>query len=235
MNKSLEQSKYTKWYFQIIENRKHNPPTGYCETHHIIPRSLGGSNVDENLVKLTAREHFVVHLLLTKMFPSDINKTAKMVRAWCWMAWNKSDGREYKINSRIFEKLRKQFRHIASLSRSNNNSQFGTKWVHNPITMQSKKIKKEEVLLDGWCEGRVINWGKFKLITEKKLEKHTNCIQCDKMLNNSQTMFCSSKCCNKHHYVNAKHIKIQKQGIIKEIKPHNFPAHKKIGWILVDT
>ena len=161
MNKNLEQSKYAKWYFQIIETRKYNPPTEYCEKHHIIPRSLGGSNAEENLVKLTAREHFVVHLLLTKMFPSDINKTAKMVRAWCWMAWNKSDGREYKINSRLFEKLRVQFRNVVSLSQSINNSQQGTRWIHNPITKQSRKIKKEEVLLDGWNEGRVIDWDKY--------------------------------------------------------------------------
>ena len=229
---SLEQSKYTKWYFQIIERRRHSSPTGYCEIHHIIPRSLGGSNEKENLVKLTAREHFVVHLLLTKMFPSDINKTAKMVRAWCWMAWNKSDEREYKINSRLFEKLREQFRHITSLSQSLNNSQFGTRWIHNPITKQSKKVKKEETLLDGWCEGRVINWDKFKLKAEKKLEKNTNCIQCNKLLNDLQTMFCSSKCCNKHYFINVERIKIQKQGMIKEIKPHDFSAYNRSGWIL---
>jgi hypothetical protein len=40
---------------------------GYTERHHIVPRSLGGSNSASNISKLTAREHFIVHLLLVKI------------------------------------------------------------------------------------------------------------------------------------------------------------------------
>ena len=47
--------------------------------HHIIPKSLGGSDDACNLVSLTAREHFVCHLLLTKML-TDGNRH-KMVYA----------------------------------------------------------------------------------------------------------------------------------------------------------
>ena len=39
----------------------------YYEKHHIIPKSLGGTNEKENLVSLTAREHFICHLLLLKI------------------------------------------------------------------------------------------------------------------------------------------------------------------------
>lgn len=61
-------NKYTKWYYAIIQNANQRVGnTDYIEKHHIIPRSLGGNNNTENLVKLTAREHFVCHLLLTKM------------------------------------------------------------------------------------------------------------------------------------------------------------------------
>lgn len=42
---------------------------GYCEKHHIIPRCLKGGNEATNIVRLTAEEHFVAHLLLTKMYP----------------------------------------------------------------------------------------------------------------------------------------------------------------------
>lgn len=63
------ENKYTKWYFSIIKNRKENPfPNNiYTERHHIIPKSFGGSNKQENLIRLSAREHFLVHWLLTKM------------------------------------------------------------------------------------------------------------------------------------------------------------------------
>lgn len=60
-------NKYYRWYYGIINFRLLNPITGYTETHHILPKCLGGINDAANLVCLTAREHFVCHLLLTKM------------------------------------------------------------------------------------------------------------------------------------------------------------------------
>lgn len=60
-------NKYTDWYMKIINNAKNRPIVGYIEKHHIIPRSLEGTDDKDNIVKLTAREHFVCHLLLTKM------------------------------------------------------------------------------------------------------------------------------------------------------------------------
>lgn len=62
-------NKYSKWYFAIIKNRVDNPikDNSYVEKHHIIPKSIGGSNKKENLVALTPKEHFVCHLLLVKM------------------------------------------------------------------------------------------------------------------------------------------------------------------------
>jgi hypothetical protein len=71
------ENKYTKWYFNIIQNAN-NKAGEYVEKHHIIPRCIGGSDHRENLASLTAREHFVCHLLLTKM------TTGKVKRAMCW-------------------------------------------------------------------------------------------------------------------------------------------------------
>lgn len=60
------ENKYYRTYRAIIENALHRTLTGYYETHHIIPRSLGGTDNNENLIRLTAREHFICHLLLPK-------------------------------------------------------------------------------------------------------------------------------------------------------------------------
>lgn len=60
-------NKYTKWYYNIITAASNRQTVGYVERHHIIPKSLGGSNDHINLVDLTAREHFICHRLLPKM------------------------------------------------------------------------------------------------------------------------------------------------------------------------
>ena len=43
----------------------------YYEKHHITPKCLGGTNLKENLVLLTASEHFVAHQLLVKIYPNE--------------------------------------------------------------------------------------------------------------------------------------------------------------------
>lgn len=59
-------NKYKKWYDQIINRAKLRTLDSYTERHHIIPRCLGGTNDPRNLVRLTAREHFICHWLLPK-------------------------------------------------------------------------------------------------------------------------------------------------------------------------
>lgn len=100
---------YKEHYNKLIETRKDRilDENEYYEKHHIVPKSLGGSNDKENLVYLTAREHFVAHQLLYKM-SSNTNERIKMVNAWNRMRFgNKSQNK--KITSRQFELVRKTF------------------------------------------------------------------------------------------------------------------------------
>jgi hypothetical protein len=62
---------YTKVYNNLISSRKQLNRTKdreYYELHHIVPRSLGGPDETSNLVLLTAKEHWIAHCLLSKMF-----------------------------------------------------------------------------------------------------------------------------------------------------------------------
>ena len=70
-------NKYTNWYNRIIRNAQSRELDTYYEIHHIVPKSLGGTNQKSNLVKLTAKEHYVCHLLLMKMY-SDKKAKQKM-------------------------------------------------------------------------------------------------------------------------------------------------------------
>ena len=60
-------SKYTRWYYAIIEKRAITDRRQRGEVHHIIPKSLGGEDASENLVKLSGHDHAWCHWLLTKM------------------------------------------------------------------------------------------------------------------------------------------------------------------------
>ena len=62
-------NKYTRVYYDIVNRAKLRVLSvdTYTEKHHIIPRSIGGNNSKENIVTLTAREHFICHWLLPKM------------------------------------------------------------------------------------------------------------------------------------------------------------------------
>lgn len=99
------QNKYTLIYFSIIERAKLRTLTGYTELHHIIPKSLGGSNSKDNLVKLTAREHFVCHLLLTKMVES-ASKNKMVYALWMMIKGNKNQKRNFQINSRLYSTIK---------------------------------------------------------------------------------------------------------------------------------
>ncbi len=63
---------YVAIYDSIIDRaRKRETVAGYFETHHVLPRCLGGGNSPENLVRLTPEEHFVAHQLLVKIHPGN--------------------------------------------------------------------------------------------------------------------------------------------------------------------
>jgi NUMOD3 motif len=97
-------NKYTLCYFNIIQRAKSRILSSdiYTEKHHIIPKSLGGSNAKDNIVVLTGKEHAICHLLLIRMTEG----TAKRSMACAaWRMMFKSDvtsGRHY-ISTRLYE------------------------------------------------------------------------------------------------------------------------------------
>jgi hypothetical protein len=59
---------YQKTYSSLIAKAQARTALiGYKERHHILPRSMGGTDDASNLVNLTAREHFIAHYLLAKI------------------------------------------------------------------------------------------------------------------------------------------------------------------------
>lgn len=92
-------------YTKIVDRAKNRTLEGYKERHHIIPKCVGGSNLKENIVALTAREHFICHRLLVKIYPESHGLQYAL-----WAMCNQHAGncqRDYKINSYTYERLRK--------------------------------------------------------------------------------------------------------------------------------
>lgn len=75
----------------------------YYEKHHIVPTCLGGANSQENLVLLTAKEHFVAHKLLNKIYPEN----RKLINAvWMMSVCKKGGLRDYRVSAREYEILK---------------------------------------------------------------------------------------------------------------------------------
>lgn len=107
------ENKYYKWYMGIINKRiLSQPADGYCESHHIVPKSMRGLDNPLNLVKLTSREHFICHLLLTK-FTLGRDRISMLYAISC-MRMNSSTHTSRYFNSRIYEYLKKDFSYACS-------------------------------------------------------------------------------------------------------------------------
>jgi len=188
---------YKKIYNQIIDNRKQNSldENEYGEWHHIVPKCLGGSDDNDNLVRLSAREHFICHALLAEMYEYGTNEWYKMNHAFMMMK-SEGIGQSRYFNSRLYEAKRKDFSEVMSKSQSGkNNSQYRKIWIYNidkekSIRIDNNELNEYEQL--GWCVGRIINWDNFN--------RKTTCLNCNtNFIPDGNERICSDKC--KHFYL----------------------------------
>lgn len=142
------QNKYTKYYSRIIENALKRPQDrkllkeifGYVESHHILPKSfgLGGGKDKDNLVFLTAKEHFVVHLCMTKMFESAFKN--KMVFAFRQLrSCNEHQGKRH-INSRLYALIKPDFKSFIRLYKDRT-----VKYLHDGQDQEAEELEN-----NGW-------------------------------------------------------------------------------------
>lgn len=129
-------NKYSKIYFAITANAKQRITEGYTEHHHIIPESLGGPTTDENMVHLTAREHFICHWLLIKMTEGE--DRSKMLYALNGMkAGNRYQQRYHtKITARVYEKYRIEF------AENHSKRMQGRKAWNKGLQLEGKKLEE---------------------------------------------------------------------------------------------
>jgi hypothetical protein len=125
----------------LIDSRKHlnrkKVKDGTFDSHHIIPKCMGGSNAESNKVLLTPREHFIAHLLLSKSVEQQYRK--QMYCALVRFMGKNSDRSRIKINSKTYETIIYNNR-VYSLGE--NNSFYGKHHTEETKKILSKKSKE---------------------------------------------------------------------------------------------
>jgi len=131
---------YLNRYYKFINSLKNQTVDGYFEKHHIVPRSHGGSNDKENLIKLTARQHYVAHWMLWKAYGKE------MTTAFHYMTHVGRYGK--RINSRTFELLKleedarnRSRKHTPEAIEKNRQAHLGKKITEEHKKAISKALK----------------------------------------------------------------------------------------------
>ena len=109
-------NKYSVWYFALMEKAsargwERKTSSDYVEGHHVVPRSISGDTMRTGeIVFLTAREHFIAHLLLPKML-SGKQKQKMQIALHRLITGN---GKNYCNSSYLYESIKKQHAQAAS-------------------------------------------------------------------------------------------------------------------------
>lgn len=141
-------NKYTKWYNSIIAHARLRPATSdYVEKHHIIPTCLGGTNKKENIIPLSPREHFICHLLLTKMTTGQARYKMGFALSMLSNVKNIGEGR-YVVTGNTYEYARKLFK-----------ESLDNFWTSENREIHAKKISAATI---------------GKKVSEETKEKHRN-------------------------------------------------------------
>ena len=157
-----------------------NKKDQYCETHHIVPRSFGGSDDDSNLVNFTAKEHYVAHKLLVKICKSKYGTTSdeykKMVSALFFMTHH-SRYNDCKITSKMYAIIKEEFsKNISEKYKGSGNPMAKMTGSKNPMwgvdvrtRMTPEAVKEMSRKRSEALRRRVRKQSTFKKLSEGKM------------------------------------------------------------------
>jgi hypothetical protein len=182
---------YKKHYNALIERAKTRTLDCYTERHHIIPRCMGGSDEESNLVDLTPEEHYVAHQLLCKIHPEEqklavaasmmvVARASNKIYGWLkrrhseYMRDNNpnKDGscnRKRKGKYNMSEQAKKNMSDSmkGKVNLGTNNGMFGIKpWKHPKSTEQSKDMWRNADKYYNWWISSGLDFGQNAMARE---------------------------------------------------------------------
>jgi len=147
---------YLKHYNLLIKKAQNRLNTiGYFENHHIVPKCMGGENISENIVKLTAAEHYIAHQLLVKIYPENTS----LIFAAMMMTGNTNGNR---ANNKVYKWLKEK---CSSVTKGvSYDDRYGKETATSKKLKTSnsmKGVKKsdshKESLVKAWTERQISN------------------------------------------------------------------------------
>lgn len=140
---------YKKIYDALVEKAKvrgldKSKYEGYFEIHHIVPRSVGGSNDLSNLVMFTGREHYIAHMLLWKAYPGNrsLMRAAKIMSSRVGRH-SQSYKTKGKISSKVYERLRFEYSEAVKIQCAGEGNPFYGK-THSEDTVEKMVSAKRK-------------------------------------------------------------------------------------------
>jgi hypothetical protein len=173
---------YKKIYDQIILRAKNEEriksSNFYYESHHIIPKCVGGSDKSNNLVLLTAKEHFLCHKLLLLIYPGE-----KCLIYALWMMANGSNFyrnnylsvsiKDYEYCRNLYSELRKGFVYTEEMRKKMSESQKEKTGDKNSFYGRKHSEESKKKMSESAKNRKASEETKLKMSNIRKGKKHT--------------------------------------------------------------
>lgn len=192
---------YTKQYNLLIEKHgfQNKPLKGYYERHHIVPRSMGGCENRNNIVYVTARVHFICHLILAKIYNNSQMKCAVVMMSNMTKSMNrhipkshqyelirKYNAEQAKENLTGIVRSNATKKKLSIHAKSNLNGQANIKYAYealkgktpynakkaNIYDYNTNKLIAENVVIGNWCKNNGYSQSHLSLTATGKRKQH---------------------------------------------------------------
>ena len=142
---------YLAHYTRLITRARDRVLSSHTESHHIIPRCIGGTDEKTNLVDLTPEEHYTAHQLLVKIYPDN----RELIHAAVMMT---VEGKNHnRSKNKLYGWLRRKHSESISIRQAGTrNSQYGKFWIYNLSTKEVKRTTFTDIPA-GWVRGKTPN------------------------------------------------------------------------------
>ena len=230
-----------KRYDKFIESRKYRtiPEGTYTEKHHRLPKCMGGSDEEGNLIILTAREHYIAHKMLFRENKYDTSLTT----AFHMMTNAQKGGRKYNVTSRdyssakeAFIKMRTGYHHTEEAKRKmsesskgvcvgERNGMYGKHHTEESRLKMSENSKGEK----NGMYGHQYTEEEKKKLSMSSIGKNAKPIRITNLITNEVKEFSTARCEECRDFLGYKNINSSTSSVSQAIKKNNGIIYRGLG------